>query len=379
METYFTRLLEKPLIARITERRKIVVLYGARQTGKTWLSKKVINKTGWRWLELNGDDPEDQDLLIRPSMIRLAELTAGYDAVFLDEAQRMPEIKIMVKRLYDSNTDRPILITGSSSTGIGESIGEPLTGRTRTYTLYPISVGEYALSEGQLSAERHLETLLILGGYPELFRIENRLEKINQLKELTASYLYKDILELSNVKYRRKIRDLLRHLAYQVGNEVSYSELATNLGLSTDTVISYIDLLEKGFVVFRLGPWSRNLRKEITKKQKVYFFDNGIRNALINDFKHLEFRNDQGALWENFLISERIKRNAYKNSHVESWFWRLQTGAEIDYLEHADELISAFEFKWGTKRIKAPKSFSEAYPAHEFTTVTKDNWFDFVC
>lgn len=377
METYFTRLLEKELVNKITEKRKIVVLYGPRQTGKTWLSKRIIEETGWRWLELNGDNPEDQDLLIRPTMNRLTDITGGYDAIFLDEAQRIPEIGITVKRLYDTNPERPILITGSSS--IGKSISEALTGRTRTYTLYPISVGEIALSEGPLSAERHLETFLVLGSYPELFNLENRMEKISQLKELTASYLYKDMLELSSIKNHRKIRDLLRLLAYQVGSEVSYTELATKLGLSTDTVISYIDLLEKGFVVFRLGPWSRNLRKEITKKQKVYFFDNGIRNALINDFKHLEFRNDQGALWENFLISERIKRNAYKNSHVESWFWRLQTGAEIDYLEHADELISAFEFKWGTKRIKAPKSFSEAYPAHEFTTVTKDNWFDFVC
>ena len=379
METYFNRIIEEELVKTIAERRKIIVLYGARQTGKTWLSRKIIERTGWRWLEFNGDNPEDQDLLFRPTMNRLIDITGGYDAIFVDEAQRIPEIGLTVKRLYDSNPKRQILITGSSSIGIGDSISEPLTGRTRKYTLYPISVSEFASTVGPISAERHLETFLVLGSYPELFSLENREEKISHLKELTASYLYKDILELSSIKNHRKIRYLLRLLAYQVGSEVSYTELATKLSMSTDTVISYIDLLEKGFVVFRLGPWSRNLRKELTKKQKVYFFDNGIRNALINDFKHLESRNDQGALWENFLISERIKRNAYRNSHAESWFWRLQTGAEIDYLEYADDLISAFEFKWGTKGAKAPRSFSEAYPNHQFTAVTRDNWFDFVC
>jgi predicted AAA+ superfamily ATPase len=331
-----------------------------------------------RWLSLNGDKGEDVELLSSPTDLRLKGLVQGYDALFIDEAQRIPEIGLTLKRLHDQYSNIRLLVTGSLSLETGDRVREALTGRTRTWTLFPIAAPELSQIYSPLELDRQLDDLMVLGMYPALLSIPNRGERIAHLKELSDAYLYRDILDLSGIRNPRKLRDLLRLLSYQLGSEVSFHELGTQCGLSTDTVISYIDLLEKSFVVFRLGAWSRNLRKEVSKKCKIYFVDNGVRNAVIDNFKDLSLRNDVGALWENFLVSERLKYNANSRSWASSWFWRLQTGAEIDYLEDKDGHLSAYEFKWGSKLPKVPGSFASGYPDHSFTVVNRENWQKFV-
>ena len=372
------RFLQTTIWDRLISDHRIVVLFGPRQTGKTTLARSIIEASGFPWVSLNGDNPEDVELLTRPSDQRLSGLLSGAQGFFLDEAPRILEIGLTLKRVHERFPGLKILVTGSSSLEIGDQVREALTGRTWTFTLFPIATLELQTMVSALDLDRWREELLVLGSYPALFSLANRQEKIAHLKELTNAYLYKDILDLAGIRNPRKLRDLLRLLAWQVGNEVSFHELGTQCGLSTDTVIGYIDLLEKSFVVYRLGAWSRNLRKEVTKKCKVYFVDNGVRNALIDDFKELSFRNDSGALWENFLVSERRKRNGYLGFYGSSWFWRLQTGAELDYVEDRDGHLEAFEFQWGDKPTKVPASFAAAYPDHGFTRVGRDNWREFV-
>jgi predicted AAA+ superfamily ATPase len=362
---------------RLETDRRVVIIFGPRQTGKTTLARTIIQESGRRCLSLDGDDPAVADLLSRPDESRLAGLVAGYEWLFIDEAQRIPDIGLTLKRLYDHHPELRVLVTGSSSLELAGQTREALTGRTWTFTLYPIAAIELARLYNPFELERELADALVLGCYPALYSLPNRQDRILHLKELSNAYLYKDILDLSGIRNPRKLRDLLRLLAYQVGSEVSYHEIGQNCGLSTDTVISYIDLLEKSFVVFRLGAYSRNLCKEVSKKDKVYFVDNGVRNALIDDFKPLEQRADAGALWENYLVGERRKRNAYTGFYGSSWFWRVHTGAELDYLEDADGQLSAFEFKWGDKPAKLPRGFAEAYPGSSFTLVNRQNWLDF--
>lgn len=352
-------------------------LYGPRQSGKTSLARTVITESGLRWLSLNGDNPEEAAVLSTPTDLQLRGLISTFEAIFIEEAQRIPEIGVTLKRLHDQYPNVRLLVTGSSRLEIGDRVREALTGRTWTNILFPIATLELAQKMSSFEVENQLEDLLVLGSYPALFSIPNRKDRILHLKELSSAYLFKDILELSGIRNPRKLQDLLRLLAYQVGSEVSYHELATQCALSTDTIISYIDLLEKSFVLFRLGAWNRNLRKEVSKKCKIFFVDNGIRNALIDDFKELAMRNDQGALWENFLLSERRKRNHYTGFYGSTWFWRLQTGAELDYLEDADGHLDAFEFKWGIKQARIPISFAETYPDHKYLLVNRQNWQGF--
>jgi len=372
------RFIQASVWSRLTSDQRIVLLFGPRQTGKSTLARSVIEASGFPWVVLNGDNPEDVDLLTRPTDLKLSGLLSGAQGFFLDEAQRIPEVGLTLKRIHDLFPGLKVLVTGSSSLEIGDQVREALTGRTWTYTLFPIATLELASVWSPVDLDRRRDELLVLGGYPALLSLDNRQDRIAHLKELTNAYLYKDILDLAGLRNPRKLRDLLRLLAWQVGNEVSFHELGTQCGLSTDTVIAYIDLLEKSFVVYRLGAWSRNLRKEVTKKCKVYFVDNGVRNALIDDFKELSLRNDVGALWENFLVSERRKRNAYSGFYGSSWFWRLQTGAELDYVEDSDGRLEAFEFKWGDKPAHVPASFATAYPDHGFTRVGRENWQGFV-
>lgn len=371
------RFIQAAVWARLVTDPRIVILFGPRQTGKSTLARSMIETSGFPWVTLNGDNPDDAELLTRPSDQRLAGLLGGAQGFFLDEAQRVPEIGLTLKRIHERFPGLKVLVTGSSSLEIGDRVREALTGRTWTYTLFPLATMELQSHLSALELDRWRDDLLVLGNYPALVSLASRQDKIAHLKELTNAYLYKDILDLAGIRNPRKLRDLLRLLAWQVGNEVSFHELGTQCGLSTDTVIAYIDLLEKSFVVYRLGAWGRNLRKEVTKKCKVYFVDNGVRNALIDDFKDVPLRNDLGALWENFLVSERRKRNAYTGFYGSSWFWRLQTGAELDYLEDSDGRLEAFEFKWGDKAAKLPASFAAAYPDHGFTRVGQENWLEF--
>jgi len=274
--------------------------------------------------------------------------------------------------------DPRILVTGSSSLSLAGGTREALTGRTWSFVLYPIAFMELAERENQFELQGRLPEALVLGMYPALFSLPNRRDRVEHLRELSDAYLYRDLLQLGDIRNPRKLRDLLRLLAYQVGAEVSYQELGRRLGLSTDTVISYIDLLEKAYVVFRLGAFSRNLRKEISRKDKIFFYDNGVRNILIEDTKEWHLRGDQGALWENFLVAERQKTNAYNRRHCNSFFWRVYTGAEIDYVEEGDGEIRAYEFKVREKRTTAPRSFLQAYPDARFHSVHMDNWLEFV-
>lgn len=274
--------------------------------------------------------------------------------------------------------DPRILVTGSSSLSLAGGTREALTGRTWSFVLYPIAFVELAEHENPFELHGRLPEALVLGMYPALFSLPNRRDRVEHLRELSDAYLYRDVLQLGGIRNPRRLRDLLRLLAYRVGAEVSYQELGRQVGLSTDTVISYIDLLEKAYVVFRLGAFSRNLRKEISRKDKIYFYDNGVRNILIEDTKEWHLRGDRGALWENFLVSERQKTNAYTHRHCNSFFWRVYTGAEIDYVEEGDGEIRAYEFKVQNKRTAAPRSFMQAYPGAQFHSIHMDNYREFV-
>ena len=363
----------------LKERSKIMIIYGARQVGKTTLVQSILSKTDKKTLQINGDRLGNNNDISSRDLQKLESLVAGYDILFIDEAQRIPEIGMNLKILYDHLPNLKIIVTGSSSLDLSSSIKEPLTGRKRQFTLYPISFLELSHEYSNFDLKEILEDRMIFGSYPQILNIKNREEKTEYIAELTEDYLYKDILEIENIRYHRKLRDLLRLLAFQVGSEISLSELGTNLGLRKDTVARYIDLLERSFVLFTLGGFSRNLRKEVNKKPKIYFYDLGVRNAVIGNFNYLEQRNDIGALWENFLVLERVKRNAYKRHHCNQYFWRTYTGAELDYIEEYGGELHGYEFKY-KKTAKAPKTWLEVYEKENasFEFVNLDNFLGFV-
>lgn len=372
------RSIEKQVIEKLEQTNKIIVLYGARQVGKTTLIKSVLKNRFERVLEINADQTKYQNVLSSADLNQLKRVVAGYDLLFIDEAQRIPNIGLNLKILYDNLPKLKIIATGSSSFELANKISEPLTGRTWTFTLFPISVLEWAESLNEFEIDQRIPEFLTYGMYPEVFNYANDLDKMDYLKELSNSLLYKDLLELSQIKKSGKIYDLLRLLAYQIGSPVSYNELGRQLGLSTDTVISYIDLLEKVFIIFRLSGFSKNLRKEVVKNKKVYFTDIGIRNAIIEDFTQPETRPDRGALWENFIISERLKRNNYLRNHVNPYYWRTYTGAELDYIEQGAGKLFGFEIKWGNKTGKVPKTWEESYPESNFNFINTTNYQDFI-
>lgn len=372
------RNIELQIVNKLHESSKIIVLYGARQVGKTTLIKSLLKTHFKNVLEVNADQKKYQDVLSSTDLNQLKRLVTGYDLLFIDEAQRIPNIGLNLKIIHDNIPELKIIATGSSSFELANKISEPLTGRTWTYTLYPISILEWRELKNPFEIDERLSEYLCYGMYPEVFSYENEQDKMDYLKELINSFLYKDLLELSQIKNSGKIYDLLRLLAYQIGSPVSYSELGKKIGLSTDTVISYIDLLEKVFVIYRMPGFSKNLRKEITKNKKIYFFDVGVRNAIIEDFTMPDKRPDIGHIWENFIISERIKRNGYQRAHLNSFFWRTYTGAELDYVEQGSGKLSGFEIKWGDKVAKAPKSWLENYSEADFSTINIKNYQDFV-
>jgi len=356
---------------------KIIVIYGARQVGKTTLVENVLaDNKDQKILRINGDRISNNTLISSRDLQKLESLVFGYDVLFIDEAQRIPEIGINLKILYDNMKSLKIIVTGSSSLDLASSIKEPITGRKKQYTLYPISFLELSEIYNKYELSQVIEERLIFGSYPEIFTIKNRVEKAKYITELTEDYLYKDVLELENIRYHHKLRDLLRLLAFQIGSEVSLNELSNNLGLSKDTVARYIELLEQSFVIFRLRGFSRNLRKEVNKQPKIYFYDLGIRNALIDNFNDIDKRNDIGQLWENFLILERLKRNEYQSHLCSRYFWRTYTGAELDYIEEYGGNLCGYEFKW-KKNSKAPRSWFETYNG-KFQSLNKENFVDFV-
>ncbi len=360
---------------------KVVVLYGPRQVGKTTLALELLEKTPWRSRFVNADELLYREALSSQNRQRLGEVLGDAELLIIDEAQRVPNIGINLKILVDSFPHARILATGSASFELANRISEPLTGRKFTFTLYPVGYGELARTFGLLEARAQLERWLIWGGYPAIVTAENPDLRGRLLEELVGSYLYRDLLELNGVRRSEKIVDLLRLLAFQIGGEVSLSELASNLALSRQTVERYLDLLEKVFVIFRVGGFSRNLRKEVVKNSRYYFFDNGVRNALIRNYNPLNLRNDAGQLWENFLMVERRKANQIAGRRVNAYFWRTYDRKEIDYIEEYGGRLHGYEFKWGRRgglRAATRAEFLNAYPNAQLTTVTPENFERFL-
>lgn len=372
------RSIDNQIINKLLKSDKIIILYGARQVGKTTLIKTLLNSNFTNILEVNADQQKYHDVLSSTDLEQLKRFVAGYDLLFIDEAQRIPNIGLNLKIIHDNMPNLKVIATGSSSFELANKISEPLTGRTWTYILYPISILEWSKINNPFEIDQRISEFLTFGMYPEVFSYENGQDKMDYLKELCNSLLYKDLLELQQIKNSGKIFDLLRLLAFQIGSPVSYNELGKKLGLSTDTVISYIDLLEKVFVIYRMPGFSKNLRKEITKNKKIYFYDIGVRNALIDDFTLPAKRPDIGHIWENFIISERIKRNRYKRLHLSSYFWRTYTGAELDYVEQGSGTLSGYEIKWADKIVKIPKSWKENYPEADFQTINVKNYQEYI-
>ncbi len=361
-----------------SEIRKLVLILGPRQTGKTTLVRRIMEQNKGRSLYLTGDDPTVRSRLLNIGIEALRPILEDCDLFVLDEAQRVTNICITLKLIADNFPNVRVIATGSSSFEMSNQINEPLTGRKTEYFLYPICWQEWAEHAGAFKTASGLDQRLIFGMYPEVLTRPGQ-EK-EALAGLASDNLYRDLLSFAPIRKPEILVQLLQALALQLGSEVSYNELSMLLKVDKQTVSNYITALEQAYVIFRLGPFSRNLRNEISTTRKVYFYDNGIRNALLGNFSPLELRNDKGALWENFLVSERLKRNRYARRHfVNTYFWRTKLQQEIDYLEEYDGQLSAFEMKWKPSRMpKLPAAFAGAYPEHRFSVVTPENFAAFL-
>lgn len=372
-----SRLLQKTIESRLFAGKAIIVI-GARQVGKSTLFKLILEKQDYKALQLNCDEPEVRDMLSNINTAELRLLIADNRIVVIDEAQRVENIGMTLKLITDNFPDVQLLVTGSSSFELQDKLNEPLTGRKYEYHLYPISTAELMASNGLLGVKQTLEQRLVYGSYPDILNHADDAKEL--LMNLAGSYLYKDLLTLESVRRPVLLGKLLTALALQVCSEVSYNELAQTVGSDNKTIEKYIDLLEKCYIVFRLNGFNRNLRTELKKSKKIYFFDNGIRNAILQNFAPLSLRQDAGALWENFIISERIKRNHYLGRYVNSYFWRTTQQQEIDYVEECDGQFSIFEMKWNPRRANTqfPSSFLTAYDVKEKAVVTPENWIEWV-
>ncbi|MFN5422578.1 MAG: ATP-binding protein [bacterium] len=370
------RMLEAD-INKIIGRNKVILVFGTRRVGKTYLINKVSEKYTGQKLMLNAEDFDVQEMLSKRTIANYNRMIGNAKLLIVDEAQSIPDIGSILKLMIDTQPELTIIATGSSSLDLVNKTGEPLTGRQYTFNLFPIS--QLELGTDPLSVKSNFDERMILGSYPEIFQLNSMKEKEDYLKELIRSYLLKDILSFAGIKHSNKLIDLLRLIAFQVGSVVSYNELSTKLGINKITVEHYLDLLQKVFIIFKLPSYSTNLRNEVAKGVKWYFYDNGIRNAIINDFRILTLRNDVGALWENYIISERIKRNAYKGEDRQMYFWRNYLQKEIDLIEIHHGTLDAYEIKYGLEsRIKIPLAFHTAYPDASFTLINRDTYLDFI-
>jgi predicted AAA+ superfamily ATPase len=357
---------------------KVVVIYGARRTGKTTLIKEFLKTESAPALLVSGDDITIQGYLSSQSVEKLKTFVGNNRLLVVDEAQKVPNIGLNLKLIIDHIPDIRVIATGSSSFDLARSIGEPLSGRKTTLIQYPLAQLEISTIEQRHETDARLESRLLYGSYPEVVLLQDNREREQYLREIVSSYLYKDILELEGIRQSAKIGRLLQLIAFQIGKEVSYTELGTSLGMSKNTVAHYLDLLEKAFVIQKLGGFSRNLRNEITKNSRYYFIDNGIRNALINNFNPLELRNDVGELWENYLVIERLKRQEYMRESANNYFWRTYTKKELDLVEERNGALHGYEMKWGKAKPRAPKEWLEAYPEATWQLINRENYLEFI-
>lgn len=357
---------------------KAVIIYGARRTGKTTLVKRFLQNIDEPYLLVSGEDITVQGYLASQSIEKLSAFVGANRLLVVDEAQKVPGIGSNLKLIIDHIPGIRIIATGSSSFDLARAVGEPLTGRKTTLRLYPLSQLEIGQIEQRHQTDANLETRLIYGSYPEVVLTNDNRAREQYLKEIVASYLYKDILELDGIRHSAKISRLLQLMAFQVGKEVSYTELGTSLGMSKNTIERYLDLLEKAFVIQKLSGFSRNLRSEITKNSRYYFLDNGVRNALINNFNALELRQDAGELWENYLVIERLKRQEYLQEQANNYFWRTYSQKEIDLVEEREGKLFGYEMKWGAAQAKPPKEWLEAYPNASWQLINRQNYLELI-
>ncbi|MGM0566692.1 MAG: ATP-binding protein [Bacteroidota bacterium] len=369
----YKRYLEEKISNKVGKGKAIIVV-GPRQVGKTTLLKNILGSKDY--LFLDGDNPKIRSLLDIPNTEEIKNIIGKHKLVFIDEAQRIAGIGLTLKIITDQFKDVQLFTSGSSSFDLSNKINEPLTGRKWEYQLYPISWEEFENHHGYLYAEQQLEDRLLYGFYPDV--LNNPGEEISILKNLVNSYLYRDILAYSEIRKPEVLDKLVQALALQVGSEVNYTELSQIVNVDKNTISKYIDILQKGYVIFKLGSFSRNIRNEIKTNKKIYFYDNGVRNMVIGNFDPLELRTDKGAIWENFLISERIKQNEYKESLAKTYFWRTKQQQEVDFVEDKAGKIYGYEFKWSEKKkVKLPKTFVESYNANE-KAIDRKNFREFV-
>ncbi|HHB52788.1 MAG TPA: ATP-binding protein [Saprospiraceae bacterium] len=376
--TIIDRIIESQIIKSLIPN-KVIVLVGPRRVGKTVLINQIVKRLKERHLLLSGEDYRTLDLLEKRSIQNYRNLLGNIKLLIIDEAQKIPDIGNKLKLMIDHIEGLRILVTGSSAFDIANYTGEPLTGRKITYNLYALSEQELNQIENIIEKKDNLEQRLVYGNYPELIHISNQEEKAEYLREVINSYLLKDILAFENIRNSDKIFDLLRLIAFQIGGEVSLQKLGKQLSMSKNTVEKYLNLLSKVFVIHKLGGFSRNLRKEVTKNNRWYFYDNGLRNLLIANVNPISIRNDVGMLWENYIISERIKFQRYNKMIVNNYFWRTYDQQEIDWVEEREGKLFGYEFKWNPNRkVKVPGAWKKEYENAEFKVIHRDNYLDWV-
>ncbi len=377
MSSIIPRFIKNQVVADLKKSGKVLGIFGPRRTGKTFLLKAIKEElTDGKILFVQGDNLDVAEILSSRRLTTLENFVKGYTYLFIDEAQEIPQIGDNLKLLADHCSHLHMIISGSSALDLWQKTGEPLTGRMKYFHLYPVAQAEITLDF--LEVKQQLEQRLIYGGYPEVITAENDSERAEILMNLRDSYLLRDILKLENNKDRLFIIKLLRLIAFQIGNDISYAELSSQLNVNSKTVIRYLDLLEKSYVLFSLQGFSRNMRKEYTRTPRYYFWDNGIRNAVIANFNALGSRDDVGKLFENYSIEERLKMSQYQRIIMNPHFWRTYDQQEIDYIEEREGNLFAYEFKWKSNKSKVPSSFASSYPKSIFQIVTQDNLFDFI-
>ena len=368
----------KQTIVEYLKPNKVVLIFGARRVGKTVLLNQIVEQFTGKTLIMNGEDYDTLALLENRSISNYRNLLDGVNLLVIDEAQHIPEIGAKLKLIVDEIQGIHIMVSGSSSFDLFNKSGEPLVGRSTPFLLTTFSQSEISQIENRLQTQQNLESRLIYGSYPEVVLMNSNEQRQEYLKNIVNSYLLKDILMVDGIKNASKMKELLQLISLQIGSEVSYEELGQRLGMSKNTVEKYLDLLSKTFVIFRLGAFSRNLRKEVTKAGKWYFYDVGIRNALVGAFNSLAIRQDVGALWENYLISERIKKNLNNHLNKDLYFWRTYDGQEIDFVEVSGDDIAAFELKWGERQVKIPSAFAQTYEKSTFQVIHRNNYLEFI-